>query len=221
MPSKRTDHISTRDLEILDFIARFGVVPRYVLARWANTGTTVTRARESRLEREGLIRVVRGYGRIGPICIVTKLGLKASGRRELRPARLSLAALTHDTVVAEFAADAERSGISLLSEREVLARERAIGEPALSASIPGGRVHRADLVRINDEGEALEAIEIELSTKGASRLDQLMRGWRRAVLDERVARVEYRCAPRTLSYVRRAIERTKTDAVITAIPLSP
>jgi hypothetical protein len=219
MPTKRTDHISTRDLEILDFIARFGVVPRYVVARWADTGVTVTRARESRLEREDLIRVVRGYGRIGPICIATKLGLKASGRRELRPARLSLAALAHDTVVAEVAAEAERGGINLLSEREVLARERAIGAPALSASIPGGRVHRADLVRVDDKGEPLEAIEIELSTKGANRLDQLMRGWRRAVLDGRVSGVEYRCAPRTLAYVRRAIERTKTDSVITAIPL--
>jgi hypothetical protein len=216
---KRTDHISSRDLEVLDFIARFGVVPRYVIARWADTAATVTRCRESRLEKENLIRVVRGYGPVGPISIATKLGLKAAGRRELRPARLSLAALTHDTVVAEFAAEAERNGNCFLSEREILARERALGEPALSASLPSGRVHRADLVRLDSSGDPIEAIEIELSTKGAARLDQMMRGWRRAVLDGRVRRVEYRCAPRTFPYVRKAVARTRTESVITVAAL--
>jgi hypothetical protein len=219
MPAKRTDHISKRDLEVLDYIARFGVVPRYAVAHWANTRATVTRTRERRLEKEGLIRVERGYGPIGPVALATKLGLKASGRRELRPARLSLAALTHDTIVSELAADLERLGQTVLSEREILARERAVGEPVLSASLPSGRIHRADLVRIEPDGTPREAIEVELSTKGAARLDELMRGWRRAVLDGRVTGVVYRCAPRTLPYVRRAVERTRTEAVVTVEPL--
>lgn len=214
MPARRTDHISQRDLEILDYIARFGVVPRYAVAKWADTADTVTRTRERRLENEGLIRVERGYGLIGPIAIATKLGLKAVGRSELRPARLKLAALTHDTVVAEFAAELEREGQSVLSEREILASERAAGEPNLSAPLPNGRLHRADLVRVDVDGTPREAIEVELSTKGAARLDELMRGWRRAVLDGRVSGVNYRCAPRTLPYVRRAVERTKTTAIV-------
>ena len=216
MPAKRTDHISKRDLEVLDFIARFGVVPRFAVARWAETAPTVTRCREARLQKEELIRVHRGYGEIGPISVITKLGLKASGRSELRPARLSLAALTHDTVVADLAASLESDGQGLLSERQILARERAAGEAVLSASLSGGRLHRADLVRVDNGGEALEAIEIELTTKGAARLDELMRAWRRAVLDRKIARVHYRCAARTLPYVRRAIERTKTASVIDA-----
>lgn len=216
MPAKRTDHISQRDLEVLDFIARFGVVPRYAVARWADTARTVTECRERRLRNENLIRVLRGYGQIGPISVATKLGLKACARRELRPARLSLAALTHDTVVAEFAAATERDGQALLSEREILARERAIGEPAFSASLPNRSVHRADLVELGPGGEAKRAVEIELSTKGAARLDELMRAWRRAVLDGRLTGVDYHCAPRTLPYVRRAIERTKTESVISA-----
>jgi hypothetical protein len=213
---KRSDLISPRDLEVLDFIARFGVVPRYAVAKWADTARTVTECRERRLRNENLIRVLRGYGQIGPISVATSLGLKACARRELRPARLSLAALTHDTVVAEFAAAAERAGHSLLSEREILARERAIGDSALSASLPNGSVHRADLVGLDEGGEPETAIEIELSTKGAARLDQLMRAWRRAVLDGRVSAVQYHCAPRTLSYLRRAIERTKTESLISA-----
>jgi hypothetical protein len=216
MPRKRTDHISPRDIEILDFIARFGVVPRRAVATWADTARTVTLARERRLRQEDLIRTERRYGFVGPLVICTKLGLKASGRRELRTARISAAALSHDTVVAALAASLERAGQRLLSERQILALERAAGEHLLSARLPNGRFHRPDLIRLDDRSEPSEAIEVELSTKGAARLDQLMRAWRRAVLERRVGRVVYRCAPRTLPYVRRAIERTKTKSVISA-----
>jgi hypothetical protein len=70
------------------------------------------------------------------------------------------------------------------------------------------------LVRLDDQGAVIEAIEVELTTKGAARLDQLLRAWRHAVLGRRIERVVYRCAPRTLPYVRRAVERTKTESVI-------
>ena len=86
---------------------------------------------------------------VGPLAIATKLGLKASRRRELRPARISAAALSHDTVVAQLAAALERDGQRLLSEREILALERAEGERRLSADLPNGRFHRADLVRLD------------------------------------------------------------------------
>jgi hypothetical protein len=217
---KRTEHISKRDLEVLDFIARFGVVPRSAVATWAGTARTVTISRERRLRKSDLIRVERGYGDIGPITLCTKLGLKASGRRELRPARLSLAALTHDTLVAELAARLERDGQRFLSERQIFALERAAGEPTFSASLGNGRLHRADLIRVDDD-QRYEAIEVELSTKGAARLDQLMRAWRRAVLDRRVARIVYRCAPRTMPYVKRAVERTRTESVIEVCDLWP
>jgi hypothetical protein len=156
------------------------------------------------------------YGYIGPLAICTRLGLKASRRRELRPARISAAALSHDTVVAQLAAALERGGERVLSERQILAVERAAGEHRLSADLPNGRFHRPDLVRLDRHGEPTEAIEVELSTKGAARLDELMRAWRRAVLDRRFSSVLYRCTPRTLRYVRRAIERTSTEGVITA-----
>jgi hypothetical protein len=211
---KRSDHISQRDLDVLDFIARFGVVPRRAVATWAGTARTVTISRESRLRRSELIRVERGFGDTGPLSLATKSGLRASGRRELNTARLSAAALSHDTVVANLAAFLERGGERLLSEREILARERAAGEHLLSARLPNGRFHRADLVRVNEDGGPIEAIEVELSTKGAARLDELLRAWRHAGLEKRLERVFYRCAPRTLPYVERAVERTRTESVI-------
>ncbi len=217
---KRTDRISQRDLEVLDFIARFGVVPRRSVGIWADTARTVTISRESRLRKAELIRVVRGFGDDGPFALATKSGLRASGRLELRMAQVSAAALSHDTVVAELAATIERSGERLLSEREILAHERAAGEHSLSARLPGGRFHRADLVRVDRQGEPLEAIEVELSTKGAARLDQLLRAWRHAVMEKRLARVTYRCAPRTLPFVRRAVERTRTEEVVSVEQIS-
>ncbi len=214
MGGKRTDHISARDLEVLEFIARFGVVPRRSVARWAGTARTVTIVREGRLRKAELIRVVRGFGDNGPLSVATKSGLRAAGRRELRTARVSAAALSHDTVVADLAAALERSGQRLLSEREIFAHERAAGEHLLSAQLPGGRFHRADLIRVGEDGLPSEAIEVELSTKGAARLDELMRAWRHAVIERRLTRIVYRCAPRTLPYVRRAVERTRTESVI-------
>ncbi len=211
---KRTDHISVRDLEVLAFIARFGVVSRSAVAIWAETGRSVTIARETRLRKEGLIRVVRGYGDFGPLTLATRAGLCAAGHPELRPARVSAAALSHETVLATTAAQIERRGERLISEREILARERAAGEPIHSATLPNGRAHRADMILTDEAGQIAQAIEVELSVKGATRLDQLLRSWRRAVLDRKVSGVIYRCAPRTRPYVERAVERTKTGAVI-------
>lgn len=37
---KRTHRISERDLEVLEFIARYGVVPRSAVAMWAGTART-------------------------------------------------------------------------------------------------------------------------------------------------------------------------------------
>jgi hypothetical protein len=214
MGGKRTDQISTRDLEVLEFIARFGVVPRQSVATWADTARTVTIVREGRLRKAELIRVVRGFGAGGPYSVATKSGLRASGRPELRAARVSWVALSHDTVVAELAARLERCGQRLLSEREIFASERAAGERRLSAQLPAGRFHRADLIRIGADDRPIEAIEVELTTKGAARLDELLRAWRQAVIEKRLQRVIYHCTPRTLPYVRRAVERTRTESVI-------
>jgi hypothetical protein len=52
----RTDRVSQRDLEVLEFIARYGVVPRDAVALWANTTIAMTRGRERRLAAAGLER---------------------------------------------------------------------------------------------------------------------------------------------------------------------
>ncbi len=210
---KRTDQISRRDLEVLDFVARFGVVPRNAVETWAATGKTTTSVRERRLREAGLVEVRCGVWGETRLLVCTRLGLRVLGRAELRPARFSLGALGHDCAVAELGARLEKGGERVMSEREMLAWERVAGGRVLSAELSGGRVHRADLAATR-EGGVPEAIEVELAAKGATRLDELLRGWRRAVGEGRLSGVVYWCAPRVVAVVARAVERTRTGGMI-------
>ena len=215
MGGKRTDHISKRDVEVLEFIARFGVVPRSAVAIWAATGPTATLNRERRLRLAGLIEVRCGVWGEGKLVAATASGLRASGHGELSRARFSLASVAHESAVAELAARMEREGNRTLSEREIIACERVEGKRRLSAQLAAGRFHRADLISGGEDGSPPEAIEVELTAKGAARLDQLLRAWRRAVAERRLRRVVYLCPPPTRGVVERAIERTRTGAAIT------
>lgn len=215
MANGRTDRISRRDLEALEFIARFGVVSREAVAAWAGTGQTCTFDRERRLREAGLVEVRCGVWGEGRLVAATRAGLALCGRGELRPARFSLATVRHETTVAELAAQIERAGERTLSEREIAARERASGERVFSAELGARRFHRADLLRVGAGGEPPVAIEVELTAKGQVRLDELLRAWRWAVAEQRLSRVVYRCPPRVRGVVERAVERTRVGSAVT------
>jgi hypothetical protein len=216
---KRTERISKRDLEVLEFIARFGAVPRSAVAIWAGTAQSVTRARERRLREAGLIEVRSGVWGNGRLVACTKAGLRFCGRGDLPPARLALGSVGHESTVAEVAATFERRGDRVLSEREISVQEREEGARMFSAWLESGRFHRADLIRSREDGSPPEAIEVELTAKGAVRLDRLLRAWRRAVAERRLSGVVYVCPPETRRVVERAVERTRTDGAIEVMDL--
>ena len=199
---RRTERITERDLEVLEFVARFGMVPREVVGLWARTGRAVTAARERRLRVAGLIEVWPGVGGSGRLVLCQRSGLQAVGRDELSTPRFSPAAVHHSAVVARVAAQLERAGHGVLSEREILARERAEAKRIYSAQRGEGGYHRPDLVLM---GEPDDAIEVELTAKAARRLDELLRAWRRAVACKQFGCVRYLCSPRALPYVERAL----------------
>jgi hypothetical protein len=167
---KRTGRISGRDLAVLEWVARFGVVPRWALARWAGTGRSVTYEREKRLRDWGLIEVHPSY-HDGPLLVCTRSGLALAGRSELRVARPSPWRGRHSATVAQVAASLELAGERLLSEREVGAHQRARGEQLLSAQVSENGYHRVDLIRL---GDRCEAIEVELTPKAPRRLELLV-----------------------------------------------
>jgi hypothetical protein len=216
----RTDRISERDLQVLEFIARFGVVPREAVSIWADTRKAVTHARERRLRLVGLIEIHPRIGPHGPFAIATRAGLRLCGYPELHVARLSYGELSHQVLLMRLAVQLERQGDRLLSEREMLARERAAGERIHSAALSGRRHHRPDLLRLCGDNQAPEAIELELAVKGAGRLDQIIRAWRRAVAERRISRVVYVCSPPARRALKRAVARTRAAAQIHIEPLS-
>jgi hypothetical protein len=231
MPRKRRskgekgdkETISFRDLQVLDFICRFGVVNRSAVASWAGTGRSVTLDRERRLREAGLVDVHPPIGRSGPIVAATFRGLRLADRTELGPARLSVWAANHSIACARVAAQLERGGDEVLSERELLAEERQLGERCYSAqrSYPERGWHRPDLycfARV-DGGIEEHAIEVELTAKAPERLVGILRAWESHKLRNPDAReilepakqsphwIVYLCAPKVVPFVERAVKK--------------
>src|SRR6266545_5033027 len=153
----RRETISARDVEVLEFIARFGLVPRSAVAVRAKTRRSVTLDRERRLREAGLIEAHPAVLTPGALLTATRRGLRLTGREELRPQRYSLWSLRHSIVVAHVAARLELAGERLLSERELTAVERLEGKRIYSSRRWRQEgYHRPDLIRIGDQPEAIE-----------------------------------------------------------------
>jgi len=210
---KRTDRISERDLEVLEFVARFGTVPREVVALWAGTGKAVTAARERRLRLAGLVEVLPGVGDTGRLILCTREGLRAVFRGELPVPRFSPGTVRHTAIVARLAIDLERSSGVVLSEREIFSREKAARQRIFSAAMSPRRFHRPDLIVLADQAEA---IEVELTSKSAFRLDRILRAWRGAILERKVGSIRYCCSERALEGVKRSIARIKGEPFVGA-----
>ncbi len=210
---EKNRRVSARDLEVLGFVARFGVVPRSAMAKWAGTAKTVTGEREKRLRDAGLLEVTRPWLSPEPVLVATADGIAASCQSELFKARLSPSTLRHFAAVAYLAASLESAGEELLSERELLAHERAKGERSFSIRLLGkDKYHRPDLIAL---GELPTVIEVELTAKGRNRLDEIVSGWKAAVERGRFASVRYFCTKKALPYVKRSVERADAGAEVT------
>lgn len=202
--------ITRRDLEVLEFVARFGLVPGAAAARWAGTSRSVTYRREARWREHGLVRVLPSVAGSGRLLSCTREGLLAVGQEGLRPARVSLGGVRHAATVAWVAAELERLGERLLSELEIMAIESREGRRLYSAELYDGRYHRPDLVLV----EGGIGVEVELTQKASWRLDSILRGWRSAIGEDRLGGVRYLCSERAFRAVSLAIERTCSEELI-------
>jgi hypothetical protein len=228
MPRRRVEGkretISFRDLQVLDFICRFGVVNRAAVSSWADTGRSVTLDRERRLREAGLIDVHPPIGRSGPIIAASSRGLRLADRTELGPARLSVWAANHSIACARVAARLERAGDEVLSERELLAEERKFGDRCYSAkrSYPDRGWHRPDLYCFTqvDGGIEEHVIEVELTTKAPERLVKILDAWEShkyrnlgrggemfSPREQTPHAIIYLCAPKVVPFVERAVQK--------------
>lgn len=174
---------------------------------WAGTARAVTAARERRLREAGLIEVRPGFGDSGRIVICKRAGLRAACREELPPPTPSSASLVHSAASAHVAAQLERKGHRLLSEREIAATERAEGKRIYSAQ-HRERFHRPDLVLLDD---LPVAIEVELTAKSPQRLQDILRAWRATLAHKQFGLIHYLCSPRAFGAVERAADRVRLD----------
>jgi hypothetical protein len=175
---------AVRDWEIVRWIARMGAVTLGQVRARFGLGRTAGYRRVAACVEGGLLERVRILHGQPALLRATRRGLRYGG------VRLPLAQISADQVghwiacadvalelEAEFGADAVRS------EREIRLLEREAGRPIGSCSLGerpegGERLHRADLIAVRER--EVTAVEVELTPKGATRLEEIVRGWRRA-----------------------------------------
>lgn len=206
--------IAQRDLELLDFIARFGFVSRLALMkRWGEERALVSE-RLARLARERLIAVREGEWDGDTLHLPTGAGARACGRAELlrpddrRAERLAL--------VATMAACEERLGKRVLSAREIVGMirvDRYAGE-SLCVVHDDGRVEPPDMVLTNRYSRPPEAV-ILLESMGLDPLRELLRTWGRAISEKRFAGITLRCGADVIDVAREAVSMEGVEATAT------
>jgi hypothetical protein len=167
-------------------------------------GRTVAYRRLAACVQAGVVQRVRLVHGEPALYVATRLGLGYTGLSHLEVCRVSVASVSHWRACADIALALAREG-RVRSVRELRFAEREAGRPIASAIIgefPGGRakLHRPDLVLRPPDGSTV-AIEVELAVKGASRLEQILRGYAH---NRQLAGVRYYASPQAARAVRRA-----------------
>ena len=210
--------VSARDLEVLEFVARFGVVPRERGGEVGRDGSDGDVPAGEAAAGSGLAGGRRPWLSAEPVLTATAEGLAACGRDELSVAKVSPSTLRHFSVLAHLAVDLESAGQQLLSERELRPTSGRWGGRDFSIQLPGSSSHhRPDLIAL---GEPPIAIEVELSPKAGARLDKIVTAWSAAVQEGRFGAVRYLCSAEALPYVKRSIDRTEAGDQVALEPLA-
>lgn len=213
--------MTDRDREIVRWIGRIGAVTvPQVMARF-ELCRTIAYSRIGACVEAGYVRRARLVYNNPALLVATTAGLRYA-RLELSPMRVSLSLAPHHLVCGHVAVWLERArpGERVVSVRELEHEERQQGLLIASATmgeLPSGspRQHRPDFAVLGAAGT--EAIEVELTGKAPSRLDQILRAWKWA---RHVDRVTYLCPPGpTLRAVAAAIERTDAGDYVGLVSL--
>lgn len=211
-----------RDREIAGWIARIGAAnTEHVMERFAMARSPAYR-RIAALVSYGVLERVRLLRGENDLLIPTREGLRWTGHLLLGRPRVSVAAVRHWRICATAAIRLEHEfGAALiLSDREVRSWEHTAGRQLASVT-PGAaarRPHRPDFAVLADRGGGVAvAVEVELSVKGARRLEAILRGYRR---NRQIHAVRYWAAPLPGRAVARAAAATGTEQFVEIRPLA-
>jgi hypothetical protein len=188
--------------------------------RATGVGRTATYRRAAALIEAGLLERLDLLRSFPSLLHATRDGLRYAGLA-MPVAKVSPGAVDHWLRCATVALDlGERYGHDrVLTEREILAtealEERPLGKIPVGLILAHGnqRVHRPDLIVSTDEGRV--AIKVELTPKAPRRLEELLRGWRSAVVRGEVIHARSLCEPgQTRRLVERIVRKTHTERYI-------
>lgn len=142
------------------------------------------------LRWHGLVDYVRPFQREPGAFLITAAGI-ALLRSELPAPRVDLRTYRHDLLVgwAAIALAAEHPDFTIVSEREMRSRDRRedrpVELPVLGVPYPGlgpsghPRLHYPDLALLDARGRRQIAVEVELTSKGRRRLEQILAAYAR------------------------------------------
>ncbi len=175
------------------------------------------------LAKLGLVNRRRIFEGLPAACWITRTGLGVIGSR-LPPPEPDLKEYRHDVGLAWLWLAARDGALghtsAIVSERTMRSADRRGPAPGVRYGIgvgPGARVHYPDLLLEAASGHRI-AVELELTGKGARRLDRIMLGY---AGDPRIDAVLYLCPPGQLgSRVQAAARRAGISDLVHVQPLA-
>lgn len=213
LPGRRGPQVTDRDIEILGWIGRHGVVTpaqvaRHFFARDGGTiGDSAAYRRLRKLHELGLIREDRTFWREPNVVRLTGAGARLADV-DVGPAKLVLAEVRHtlavvdlvETLLANSAQDT-----TLRTERELrIERRRELTD---GTRTPGrGRVPDACFSR----GGKTVAVELDMTPKRMRDLEGILI----AYLQERYARIVWYVLPRQVERLKEIVRRQRADDVV-------
>ncbi|HWW67219.1 MAG TPA: hypothetical protein VNY83_04490 [Solirubrobacterales bacterium] len=217
--ARRSRRGCSRDLELLRYVGRHGVVRIDQVMTAMSAGRTVTYDRVATCVDAGLLERLELVRSEPGILRATRDGLRYAGLG-LPLAVVSAGQVDHWLRCASTALllGKHYGHNRVLTERELILAEQIEGKPIASATVGEHRsgkprLHRPDLAVLTDEGTI--AIEVELMPKAPRRLYGLMRSWRRTIGMGVVSEVHYHCEPgQTRRAVERAVEQVRAEQFI-------
>jgi hypothetical protein len=215
LPARRGPQLTNRDVEILAWIGRHGVVTPAQVARHFFTredgtiGQWAAYRRLRKLEDMGLTREDRTFWREPNVLRLTGPGARLTDI-EVGPAKLVLGELRHTLALVdliEWLLLNSPKGTEIRTEREMRAERRR--ELTRGARKPGrGRV--PDAVFIAPRGGATVAIELDITPKRSRDLENILR----AYIQERHDRIVWYVLPRQQDRLKEIVRKEKADDVV-------
>ncbi len=211
-----------RDSQIVSWIGGLGAAGAEHVMSEFGMSRRIAYQRLNSLTRDGLLQhhtVL--YGRPG-MYTATLAGLRWKGIAHLGTFSVRPGGFEHAWQVAQTAV---KLGMAMpdwdvMSERQLRSAESEFGTLVASIQVgqatTGAKLHRPDLVLTCKRGLVIP-IEVELSTKSASRLTAICRGWARA---RHINTVYYLATPGPARAVQRAIRSTNAGNRIRVLALN-